>query len=62
MRVEGGLCLVMVGGKEGIYPRAEDGAVLKFAREVRPGFSNSPSELDVLLLVVLNRVKGPIPL
>jgi hypothetical protein len=34
MPVEGGLHFVMVGGKEGIYPRAEDEAVLKFAREV----------------------------
>jgi hypothetical protein len=33
-RVEGGLCLVSVGGKEGVYPRADKEAVLKFAQEV----------------------------
>jgi hypothetical protein len=33
-RVEGGLCLVSVGGKEGIYPRAEKDAVVRFAQEV----------------------------
>jgi hypothetical protein len=38
-RVEGGLSLVGVGGKEGVYPRAEEDAVLRFAREVSVGFA-----------------------
>lgn len=33
-RVEGGLCLISVGGKEGIYPCADKEAVVKFAQEV----------------------------
>jgi hypothetical protein len=33
-RVEGGLCLISVGGKEGIYPCAGKEAVVKFAQEV----------------------------
>jgi hypothetical protein len=33
-RVDGWMCLVGVGGKEGVYPRAEEEAVLRFAQEV----------------------------